>query len=273
MDDSINKIHGHLIIIGGAEDKKGKCTVLNEVVKSAGGNNGHIVVMTTATKLGGEVGREYRNIFSKLGVGKISTLDIKEREEASYYSNLDILEQATCIFFTGGDQVRITSLLGGTPVCEKLKQIYLKGIPLVGTSAGASVMSSTMIVGGQDNDTPRKCTVNMSPGLGFVPGAVIDQHFAQRGRIGRLITALAQNPNMIGIGIDENTAIDVNADGKFKVLGDNAVTVLDGSHIDKTNVSELKPDEILVLSDIRLHIIPKGYGFDMRIKEVFKEDE
>jgi len=255
-----------LIIIGGAEDKEGECEILNKVVEMSGGKDSKIVVMTTATEQPKEVGSLYRKIFKKLGVNDIDIININSRIDASNEEYIDSIGKSTCIFFTGGDQLRITSLLGGTPTYSCLHEAVRKGVLLVGTSAGASCMSSNMIVEGLDDDAPKYCTLKMAPGLGILSEVIIDQHFAQRGRIGRLLSAVAQNPHMLGVGIDEDTAIIVD-DDTFTVIGSQTVTVVDGIYLSYTNVSELKPREPLALTDIKLHILPKGYVFDMFSKK------
>lgn len=254
---------GKLIIIGGAEDKEGKCEILKKVVKMSGGRDSRIVLMTTATEHPKEVGDLYIKIFNKLGVNQIDTVNINSRHDASDSHYVQLIDNSTCIFFTGGDQLRITSLLGGTSAYYALHKAYSNGALLVGTSAGASAMSSNMIVTGTDDDAPKYCTLKMAPGLGIIGEVVIDQHFAQRGRIGRLLVAVAENPHMLGIGIDEDTAIVVS-ENIFNVIGSQSVTVVDGMPISHTNVSELGHKEPIALTDIKLHILPKGYGFDLR---------
>jgi cyanophycinase len=197
-------------------------------------------------------------------------LNIDSRDDANQSQNTEIIRNATTIFFTGGDQLRISSILGGTLVNQALHDAYRKGVLIVGTSAGASVMSSTMIVEGSNNEAARKCTLKMAPGLGLLEEAIIDQHFDQRGRIGRLLCGIAQNPYMLGIGIDEDTAIRVYPEDYFEVIGTNAVTILDGRTIKSSNVSESSPDELLALSNVTLHVIPQGYKFDMRSRVVSK---
>lgn len=260
------KVKGKLMIIGGAEDKEGECIILRKLVELAGGREGSIVIMTVATEHSETIGREYTRIFEQLGVRKISVIRIDSRRHANHDEVVDSIDDATCIFFTGGDQLRITSLLGGTKAEEKLKQAYYRGVVIAGTSAGASVMSETMITSGNDEDAPRKCTLKMAPGLGLLRDVVIDQHFAQRGRIGRLLTAIAQNPHMLGVGIDEDTAIIVDGDAVFEVIGSHAVTILDGKTLDFTNVSELKPDEILALTNVIMHVLPAGYRYDIKAR-------
>ncbi|MDI6705134.1 MAG: cyanophycinase [Bacillota bacterium] len=251
---------GKLIIIGGAEDKENECEILKEVTDSAG--QGKIVIITTATQKPAEAGRLYSEIFRKLGIENVEVININSRQDAQADIFLQRVEGAACVFFTGGDQLRITSILGGTLMGTKLKEMFDRGVAIVGTSAGASAMSSVMIVAGNDEDSPRKCTVKMAPGLGLLSNCVIDQHFAQRGRIGRLICAVAQNPHVLGIGIDEDTAIVVQ-DERFDVIGSQAVTIVDGSTLSFSNVSETKPDELLALMDIKMHVLSKGYGFDL----------
>lgn len=253
---------GKLIIIGGAEDKEGKCEILKKVIEMSGGKDSKIVLMTTATEQPKEVGNLYSKIFKRLGVSEIEIVNINSRHDASEDRYVQLIEKSTCIFFTGGDQLRITSLLGGTRAYDALHRAYAGGTLLVGTSAGASAMSSNMIVTGVDDDAPKYCTLKMAPGLGIIDEVIIDQHFAQRGRIGRLLVAVAENPHMLGVGIDEDTAIVVNGN-MFKVIGSQSVTVVDGMFISHTNVSELMPKEPVALTDIKLHILPKGYGFDL----------
>ena len=259
-----DKVRGNLIIIGGAEDKTNECTILKKVVEIAGGGQCRLVVLTTATQLPHEVGLQYKEVFTRLGVQDITVLNIENREDANQKSNAEIIEKATALFFTGGDQLRITSILGGTIVNQALHNAYQQGVLIVGTSAGASVMSGTMIVEGGDNGPARRCTLKMAPGLGLLEEAIVDQHFDQRGRIGRLLCGVAQNPYMLGIGIDEDTAIRVYPEDYFEVIGANAVTVLDGRTIKSSNVSELKPDELLAISNVTLHVLPGGYKYDMK---------
>jgi cyanophycinase len=219
--------------------------------------------MTAATEMPEVVGEDYRRIFKRLGAENTTVLNISTREEANDSRAIKCIDEATGIFFTGGDQLRITSLLGGTGVYEKLHEAYKRGVVIAGTSAGASVMSSTMIVEGDSERAPHKNTLKMAPGMGLINGVVVDQHFAQRGRLGRLLTAVAQNPYVLGIGIDEDTAMVVSPNGQFKVFGSQTVTVVDGEDITTTNVSESKPDEFLTMTNVRLHVLAAGYGYDL----------
>lgn len=260
------KVKGNLIIIGGAEDKEGDCLILKKVVELSGGEKARIVVMTTAAENPRELGEVYDRLFKRLGVGEVDVIDIDCRERANNRALVDIIASSTGIFFTGGDQLRITSILGGTMIDEAIRQAYLKGTVIVGTSAGASVMSETMIVEGDSDNTPKRCTLKMAPGMGWIKEVVIDQHFAQRGRLGRLLSAVAQNPYILGLGIDEDTAIVLDDEAKFEVIGSHTVTVADGVHIQHSNVSESRPDEPLALTYVTLHILPSGYGFDLKTR-------
>lgn len=257
------KLQGDLIIIGGAEDKKGEKSILKEVCSRIDKENGEIVIATVASGVPEELGFQYKNIFQNLGVNHISILNVREREDAFDNYNIELIKKASVVFFTGGDQLRITSLLGGTRLYKAMKESYESGCTYVGTSAGASVMSDTMIVTGPDEESPKKCTLKMAPGLGLIKGVIIDQHFAQRGRIGRLLVGIAENPQSIGIGIDEDTAMVVDNKAQFKVIGSGAVYVIDGSEITATNVSEQNQNEILSIFNIKMHVLKKDDKFDL----------
>lgn len=260
---SLNDLESKLIIIGGAEDKTGEKNILKEVCANIDINNDVLVIATVAAKEPLKVGEQYNSIFHGLGVKNIDILNLDKRKDAYIADNVSIVEKASLIFFTGGDQLRITSILGGTPLYSTLLKKYTEGCVIVGTSAGASVMSDTMIVTGPDDDSPRKCTLKMAPGLGFIKGAIIDQHFAQRGRIGRLLVGIAENPQSLGIGIDEDTAIVVNKEGLFNVIGSSAVYVIDGNTISHSNVSEQYQDEVLSIFDVKMHVLKNGDKFNL----------
>lgn len=258
-----HKVSGNLLIIGGAEDKKKECRILKKFIELAGGPRAVVAVLTTATQEPEAVGQEYRKIFSRLGAGEVRVLDIGTRSQADEPESIRIIEGATGIFFTGGDQLRVTSTIGGTRVNEALNGAYRSGVVIAGTSAGASVMSGTMIVGGSGDAAPKMNTLNMAPGMGLLEEVVIDQHFAQRGRLGRLLAAVAHNPYILGIGIDEDTAVLVNPEARLEVIGSQTVTIIDGRKVSHTNVSELVTGQPLALLGVNVHVIPAGYGFDL----------
>lgn len=266
-----NKLSGNLIIIGGAEDKEGKKEILKRVCECINKENDILLVATVATEYPKEAAKRYNVAFGELGVKNIKILDVSNREDAFKEDNLKLVNEASLIFFTGGDQLRITSLIGGSPIYDALKSATDSGIYIVGTSAGASVMSNTMIVEGDDEESPRKCTLKMAPGLGLINNIIIDQHFVQRGRIGRLLTGVAQNPQILGVGIDENTAIIVNKSGDIEVIGEGAVYFIDGSEISYTNVSEQYSDEVLSIYNVRVHVLKEGNKFSLINKKPFEE--
>ncbi len=260
---------GNLVIIGGNEDKEGECTILRSFVEMAGGRKARIAVLTTATEYPREAGDQYRTLFSGMGAAEVPVLYIDNRESACASHHIGEIDRATGIFFTGGDQLRLTSILGGSGVDAALRKAFARGTVIAGTSAGASVMSDTMIVGGDSSDTPKKSTLSMAHGMGLVSEVVIDQHFAQRGRINRLLAAVAQNPHILGVGIDEDTALVVAGDGKCEVIGTQTVTILDGKNIVHSNISESKRHDPLAITNVRLHILPNGYGFDLKRRKPF----
>lgn len=256
-----------LVIIGGGEDKKTDKRILKELIKLSGEDRAKIGIITTATSKPEEVGLEYENIFYDLGAKKVNTIPITDRKRSSIKSHLDNILDYDCLFFTGGDQLRISSIIGGTYFHNKLYEFYSQGKVLAGTSAGASMMSDIMIVEGDDEEAPMKVTINLAPGMGLIKNVIIDQHFNQRGRIGRLLAGVAQNPHILGIGIDEDTAIIVEDNSRFSVLGNGVVTIVDGRNIQYTNISEQFPDEPLALTNVTIHILPEYFGYDLTHKK------
>jgi cyanophycinase len=256
------KVHSHktLIIIGGREDKSGERQILRTVAEHV--RHGVLLIATLATSLQDEMWKEYQRIFKELGVKRIEHLDIKRQVESENNHN-NQLKDVSAIFFTGGDQLKITSKLDGTEMADCIRHLYQRGGVIIGTSAGASVMSDTMLVSGPEEESHRVDTaLHMAPGLGLAKNMIIDQHFAQRGRIGRLLGAVAQNPRFLGVGIDEDTAI-ING-VRFRVIGSDAVYVIDGRTITYTNVSEDGRGKILSLHNARLHVLGHGDSFNLR---------
>lgn len=261
-----NQKRGPLVIIGGAEDREGDCTVLREFVRRAGGVQARIVVLTAATTRPREVGDDYIRVFERLGAESIRVIDTEYREDADRQEAVEPIEQATGIFFTGGDQARIIGLIKGSRLDEAIRVRHAQGAVIGGTSAGAAMMPDTMIVEGDSATNPRVDAVDLGPGMGFLPGIAVDQHFSQRGRLGRLISALVQQPAIFGIGIDENTAVIVDGD-EFEVVGQGSVTVVDESASTHNNLVGLLKDEGLAVCDVRLHILPQGYRFNLKTRQ------
>jgi cyanophycinase len=254
---------GSLLIIGGHEDKEGDKTILRMLAKKVG-KAGKIVVATVASGQPQGSFSDYERVFRGLGIRHVHHLNIESREEAMLDARLNILNDADAVFFTGGDQLKITSQLGDTPIYTRVREIYDAGGIIAGTSAGASVMSETMMVSGEGDESHRiGSMLKLAPGFGFLPGVIVDQHFAQRGRIGRLIGAIAQNPRILGIGLDEDCAMMVHR-GRFKVLGSGAVYVVDGSKVTFTNITEADPDLPLCIYGLKLHVLNQSDTFDLK---------
>src|ERR1044071_5859314 len=252
-----------LIIIGGKEDRSNHKPILGEVAKRIGA--GKLVVTTVAMENNtDELFDQYEKAFRSLGVKHLYNLEISDRQEATLPAKVRILDDAVGVFFTGGDQLKITSQIGDTPIFERIREIYDDGGVIAGTSAGASVMSETMLVeGGDENSHVIGDSVRMAPGLGLIGGVIIDQHFMERGRLGRLMGAVAQNPKNLGIGIDEQTAIVVERGNGFYVLGSGAVYVIDGSGVSYSNVAEEVMKKTLSIHDMKVHMLSQGDRFDL----------
>jgi len=262
----VTKARGSLVLIGGHEDIERRCTVLQELLDLAGREKGEIVICTAASQEQELMARRYRDVFRRLGAERLSILSLGDRSDAEDTVNQRLLTEAACLFFTGGDQLRIASLIGGTVLDELMHRRYAEGMVIAGTSAGASVMSDTMLAGGDGDDAPRMGMTALAPGFGFLRGVIIDQHFAQRGRVGRLLAALAQNPRMLGIGIDEDTGLVIKGN-LCRVIGSQTVTILDSRRSPHSNVSDYKPQAPLAFIQVVMHVLPAGYGFRLDTRE------
>lgn len=265
---NITQARGKLVIIGGGEDRKGDCIILKKFIHLAKGPNARILALTVATDEVEKNAAELRRVFRKLGIDDVKVMDVSQRDRTSSESILKAVRQATGIFFSGGDQLHITSLLGGTLLQKAINAVYEKGIVIAGTSAGAAMMGNSMILDGDSEKNPRSGGVEMGPGMDFIVGAMIDTHFSQRGRHGRLITAVAHYPQDLGFGIDEDTAMVVNKN-KFEVIGSGAVTVFDGGAMNFTNIPYAEKDAGLALYGLQVHILPEGYEFDLINRKPF----
>ena len=260
------KPKGNLLIVGGHEDKEDDRVILRELADTVG--DGKLVVATLASGSPDEMWETYQPVFRGLGLHHVHHLNIETRAEASSVRCMKILEDATAVYFTGGDQLKITSLIGDTPVFSRIHEIFLEGGTIAGTSAGASVMSETMMVGGSGDASHRIGeALRLAPGFGFAKDMVIDQHFAERGRIGRLLGVVGQNPRIVGIGIDENTAIMLNPAREFRVLGEGGVTVLDGRHVTYTNIAEAGTGDTMSVFGITMHQLGNGDVFDLTTRK------
>jgi cyanophycinase len=252
---------GKLLVIGGAESHSEEDdTILERFVALAGGATARLVVIATASESPADREKEYRAVFEGLGVAEAVSLRLEDRDQANSDHAVAALERATGVFFTGGDQLRITTVLGGSRADLTLHARLAEGLVLAGTSAGAAMMSSTMILGGKDAAVST-ASVRTGPGMEFLPGVLIDMHFAERGRLNRLLSAIAMFPHELGLGIDENTAILVDGD-EFEVIGAGSVTVIDAGPATAIRCPT-EDDGPIALCGVQLHVLPTGYRFDL----------
>ena len=256
---------GSVLLIGGAEDKFRDKVILSTFAELAGGGEGHVAVVSTASSLGDVAIATYRDLFRSLGIAEVSGLRPEERAEADEPEAIDLLSRATGIFLTGGNQSRLTQVVGGTRLADAIANAHDRGVVVAGTSAGASALGAHMVAFGRPGPTPKNRMVQLAAGLGIVPGVIVDQHFEQRGRIGRLLALVAQSPSLLGIGIDEDTCAVVTSDRTLSVLGRGAVTIVDGSAV-ATDAYLGKGYRPVMVSGAVLHSLPSGYRFDMRAR-------
>ncbi|HWS87327.1 MAG TPA: cyanophycinase [Pyrinomonadaceae bacterium] len=270
----LSEARGRLVAIGGGDIREGDAPLLKEFIKLAKGPKARIVVMTVATDDPAAAATEYRAAFNRLGIDDVKVVDVSSRADALKPEALEAIENATGLFFTGGDQLHITSLIGGTEMQRLIHQRYEKGLVIGGTSAGAAMMSNSMILGGASDENPKVGGVDIGPGMDLVIGAMIDTHFSQRGRFGRLLTAIAHYPQDMGIGIDERTAMIVHRN-EFEVAGEGAVTVIDGGAMTYTSLPYSEKGDGLSLYGVRVHVLSAGARFDLSSREpiVEKDDE
>jgi len=259
----LSEARGVLFAVGGGDIKSGDAPLLKEFARLSKGPKARIVVLTVATDEPAAARREYEAAFKKLGVDDVVTVDISARADAEDEESLAAIRRATGLFFTGGDQLHITSLLGGTRMQALIHERYEKGVVIGGTSAGAAMMSNSMMLQGASDENPKLQGAQIGPGMDLVVGALIDTHFSQRGRFGRLLTAVAHYPQDLGLGIDEKTAMIVNRT-EFEVMGEGAVTVIDAGSMTYTSLPDAEHDgESLSLYDVRVHVVAAGHKFDL----------
>jgi cyanophycinase len=256
-----------LMLIGGAEDKLGNRAILRRFVALAGGNDARIVIIAAASEIHGIISQTYQRIFREIGVEDVRVLDIVSREQATDRAVLAILNDATGIFLTGGNQLKLMTIIGGTPAATRIRRVYRHGCVVAGTSAGASAVCQHMMAYGSSGTTPRKAMMHFAPGLGLITRLLVDQHFGARGRTGRLITAIAHNPYLLGVGLDEDTAIEVDADRMMRVFGRGSVMIVDGAGTHYNNIHRLPDNAPLAIFDLRVHILTHGHSFDVNARQ------
>ncbi len=262
----LSEARGRLVAIGGGDIKEGDAPLLKEFVKLSKGPKARVVVMTVATDEPATAAAEYREAFRRLGVDDVKAVDVSSRADAMNEDSLEAIEQATGLFFTGGDQLHITSLVGGTDMQRLIGRRYERGLVIGGTSAGAAMMSNSMILGGASDESPKVGAVRIGPGMDLIVGAMIDTHFSQRGRYGRLLTAVAHYPQDLGIGLDEKTAMIVNKN-EFEVAGEGAVIVIDAGAMTYTSLPYVESRESLSLYGVRVHVLSEGHKFNLTARE------
>jgi cyanophycinase len=255
------------MLIGGAEDKLKKRVILTRFLSLSGGADSHIAVISTASSLGDAATEFYRELFTQMGAGTVSGLRPVTREEANQEALVEVIDQATGVFLTGGNQLRLASVVGGTRLGAALLEAHQRGVVIAGTSAGASAVSTHMVAFGAAGASPKHRMVQISAGLGLLKGVVVDQHFEQRTRLGRLLTVVAQSPALIGLGLDEDTAAIIHSDETLEVIGRGSVTVIDGS-VAQTDSYQTIGHKPMMVSGVVLHSIPSGYLFDLKSRSL-----
>ena len=251
------------MVIGGAEDKVRERVILSRFVALAGGPDARICVISSASSLGPLAGEMYRRVFTELGAAEVSPIHAVNRNQANDDHAARIVRESTGVFMTGGNQLRLSSTIGGTAIAQAILERHRHGSVIAGTSAGASAMSSHMVAFGASGGTPKQRMVQMAAGLGVLPSVIIDQHFQQRNRLGRLLATIAQNPSLLGLGIDEDTCGVVGSDMVMEVIGRNSVTIVDGG-ASETDAWEVRAHRPIMISNVVLHSLPVGYRFDLR---------
>jgi cyanophycinase len=265
---------GPVVIIGGAEDKRRDRVILSRVVELAGGPDASMVVISTASSLGEQAAARYVQLFRELGAADAVGACPRTREQANDPDLVGAVNRATGIFLTGGNQLRLVSVLGGTRLEDALASAHDRGAVVAGTSAGASAVAAHMVAFGRAGASPKHRMIHLSAGLGLVDGVVVDQHFEQRGRWGRLLAAVALSPRLLGIGLDEDTAALIHADRTLEVVGRGAVTIVDGAEV-ATDAHRIKGHRPMMVSGALVHALPSGYRFDLRARRLLPaaEDE
>ena len=257
---------GYVIPVGGAEEKVGDTAILRRFVAMCGGDAARIAIIPTASERD-DTGDKYAALFTALGAAETIVLPITERAHAEDPNHVRPLDQATGIFLTGGNQLRLSTLIGGTDVARAIRRRNAEGVHVAGTSAGAAFLCEHMIALGKEGASPRARIVTLAPGLGLTNRVIIDQHFRQRDRLGRLLTAISYNPFAIGIGLDENTAAFIAPDHSLEVVGSGAITVVDPSELQFSSMARVRKNDPVCLIGLRLHILDNGSTFNLHTRE------
>ena len=261
---------GYVIPIGGAEEKTENPEILQKFVELAGGSDAVISVIPTASQLA-DTGERYQSIFKELGANTTHSLPIDERSDAKNSDYVELLESSSAIFITGGNQLRLSTILGGTPIAKAVRRLNARGVHYAGTSAGAAIVSQHMIIGGATGVVPTEGGVNLAPGMGLNNTIVVDQHFNERNRLARLLSAVSYNASLVGIGLDEDTAAFIDGNNQFTVVGSGAITVIDPSNIAYSSMADASPGDALTLLNLKVHILAAGSRYNIDTREAFAE--
>jgi len=273
-DSNLEKIQSVLVAIGGNEDKEKDLDVLKLTVLLTDKKKPYIELITTASNMPKETAVSYIAAFEKIGVKNVKIIDIRTREQTRNPEYLERLKNADFIFFTGGDQLRITSILGGTPVLETIKSRYFnEKCVIAGTSAGASAMSETMIYEGEVCEALCKGKVQLTSGIGLVKNVVIDSHFIQRGRFSRLMDIVTTNPGTIGLGLGEDTGVVIRQGHLLESIGNGLTVIFDGQHIKYTNISDIQIGEAIAVENVCVHTLAKGHGYNLLTRKYITPSE
>lgn len=273
MDHTEIKKMGRLVAIGGAEDRTSQSEILRRVLALAPPGNQEVGVLTTASGIPDDVFAAYKEAFEALGATAVHNLDVRDREGAQDPGMVELVCRCGTIFLTGGDQLRLTNILGGSPVLRAIREQRTAGTVIAGTSAGAAAMSATMIYNGNAADALRKGAVKMSVGLAFVDGIVIDSHFLERGRFTRLMEVGATNPEFAGIGVGENAAVIIHDGPVLEAIGKGHVIVVDSSALKTSTVAELSDGEPVAVEHVIMHALTSGFGYDVRARRFLQPND
>lgn len=255
---------GVLMPIGGAEDKLDDKIILSAFAQIAGGKSARIVVVPTASSIEA-AGLRYKALFLGMGVESAEVVYIANRDDANGHAPLNLVQDATGIFLTGGNQMRLSAIIGGTRFEQLVRQRHMEGAVVAGTSAGASILSAHMVAYGASGATPKQRMAQLVAGFGLISNVIIDQHFRQRDRIGRLLALVASNPGLLGVGIDEDTAAMIDDAGVLEVIGRHGVTIVDGSEM-YSDIFQVKGHGEITVSNAKLHVLTPGRRFDMNTR-------
>lgn len=256
---------GWIVPIGGAENKENDRHILQRFVRVSGAEEADIVVIPTASRVH-ETGARYEQLFRELGAARVTVMDFDTRRDCQERGRLRRLEQASGIFFTGGNQLRLTTLLGGTPVAKLIRSRNARGVTVGGTSAGASILSEHMIAGGDEGSSVIAGSVRLAPGLGLTNRFIIDQHFRERDRLGRLLTAIAYNPFAVGIGLDEDTAAFIGPGELLEVEGTGGVTVVDPGEVNFSSIDAAEDGQPVCMLGLTVHVLVAGATFNLNTR-------